>query len=82
MCGVRADLFAVTRAAHHAPAVGYGKLTGMASTVEELLDKFLYESQSTAEQSSKLERLTEAFLLNDVKWSQRFDAVWGVDGCA
>ncbi|MDE0573471.1 DEAD/DEAH box helicase family protein [Demequina sp. B12] len=48
----------------------------MASTVEELLDKFLFESQSTAEQGSKFERLIKAFLLNDVEWNQRFDAVW------
>ncbi|WP_062076565.1 DEAD/DEAH box helicase [Demequina globuliformis] len=48
----------------------------MTSTVEDLLDKFLFESQSTAEQGSKFERLIKAFLLNDVEWSQRFDAVW------
>ncbi|WP_061961097.1 DEAD/DEAH box helicase [Demequina flava] len=48
----------------------------MASTVEDLLDKFLFESQSTAEQGSKFERLIKAFLLNDVEWSARFDAVW------
>ncbi|WP_430868319.1 DEAD/DEAH box helicase [Demequina aurantiaca] len=48
----------------------------MESTVEALLDKFLYESTSTAEQGSKFERLIKSFLLNDVEWSQRFDAVW------
>ena len=48
----------------------------MASTVEELLDKFLFESQSTVERGAKFERLIKAFLLNDVQWSQRFDDVW------
>ncbi len=48
----------------------------MASTVEELLDKFLFESDSTVERGAKFERLIKAFLLNDVQWSQRFDEVW------
>jgi len=51
-------------------------MRGMESTVEALLDKFLFESTSTAEQGSKFERLIKSFLLNDVEWSQRFDAVW------
>ncbi|MFG0252743.1 MAG: restriction endonuclease, partial [Phycisphaerales bacterium JB038] len=48
----------------------------MASTVEELLDKLLFESQSTAEQGDKFERLIRSFLLNDVEWSRQFDEVW------
>ncbi|WP_260115349.1 DEAD/DEAH box helicase family protein [Ornithinimicrobium sp. INDO-MA30-4] len=48
----------------------------MASTVEELLEKFLLESQSTVERGSKFERLIKSFLLNDVEWAQRFDQVW------
>ena len=43
-----------------------GRLRGMASTVEELLDKFLFESQSTVERGAKFERLIKAFLLRAI----------------
>lgn len=74
--GHRARLRGATGVAGTTRSDNYGKLQGMESTVEALLDKFIFESTSTAEQGSKFERLIKSFLLNDVEWSQRFDEVW------
>ena len=44
--------------------------------LEDLLDKYLFESGSTSERGTKFERLVQSFLKTDTQWSARYDEVW------
>ncbi|WP_062460815.1 DEAD/DEAH box helicase [Demequina soli] len=46
------------------------------SSIEELLDRITFGSASEAEKGAKFERLTKAFLKNDVEWVAQFEDVW------
>ncbi|WP_371151273.1 DEAD/DEAH box helicase family protein [Buchananella felis] len=45
-------------------------------TLEHLLDRFYFGSQSQREKGDKFERLVRAFLMNEPEWIQRFSEVW------
>ncbi|CAL8973717.1 hypothetical protein CELL_01602 [Cellulomonas sp. T2.31MG-18] len=46
------------------------------TTLEDLLDDYLYKSTSTSERGTKFERLVQAFLKTDTQWSALYDEVW------
>lgn len=46
------------------------------TTLEDILDDYLFTSASTAERGTKFERLIRSFLTTDVQWGALFDEVW------
>lgn len=46
------------------------------TTLEDILDDYLYKSGSTVERGTKFERLMKQFLVTDVQWAALFDTVW------
>lgn len=46
------------------------------TTLEDILDEYLYKSTSTAERGAKFERLVQSFLKVDTQWSALYDEVW------
>ena len=46
------------------------------STLEDILDDYLFKSASTVERGTKFERLVKQFLVTDVQWAATFEHVW------
>jgi predicted helicase len=46
------------------------------TTLEDILDDYLFKSTSTTERGTKFERLIESFLTTDVQWAALYDEVW------
>ena len=46
------------------------------TTLEDILDEYLFKSTSTAERGAKFERLVQSFLRIDTQWSALYDEVW------
>lgn len=46
------------------------------TTLEDILDDYLFRSASTVERGTKFEQLTKQFLVTDIQWAALFDEVW------
>ncbi|WP_159809581.1 DEAD/DEAH box helicase [Cellulomonas citrea] len=46
------------------------------TTLEDVLDQYLFKSTSTSERGTKFERLVQSFLKVDTQWSALYDEVW------
>jgi predicted helicase len=49
------------------------------TALEDLLDDYMFRSESDTDRDEKFEELMKAFLRTDEEWAARFDTVWSWD---